>query len=98
MRVYLFCFLKSFTHVTYVVSLSLSFFDLRTKVLSRALSSFLSEAPFFLAGTRPFFCAEKDARIISYEPILNARASLSFSLSFFLFLSLPLHRRHLLLR
>ena len=68
-RVYLFCFFEIFyARDICSLSLSLSFFDLRTKVLSRALSSFLSEAPFFLASTRPFFCAEKDARIIKMNP------------------------------
>ena len=73
MRVYLFCFFEIFYArdiCSLSLSLSLSLFlrNLRTKVLSRALSSFLSEAPFFLAGTRPFFCAEKDARIIKMNP------------------------------
>ena len=65
-RVYLFCFFEIF-YARDVVSLSLSSIYEQNFSLVRSLP-FSLRLLFFLAGTRPFFFAEKDARIIKMNP------------------------------
>ena len=67
-RVYLFCFFEIF-YARDICSLSLSLSSIYEQKFSLVRSlPFSLRLLFFLAGTRPFFCAEKDARIIKMNP------------------------------